>query len=67
MRQLIFEGRYKEAEQLANEKVMPFGAGQNMGMPYQPFGDLYIAMPGHADYSNYERLLDIDSALSIVR
>ncbi|MBR2236279.1 MAG: glycoside hydrolase family 95 protein [Prevotella sp.] len=67
VRQLIFEGRYKEAEQLANEKVMPFGAGQNMGMPYQPFGDLYIAMPGHADYSNYERLLDIDNALSIVR
>ena len=67
VRQLIFEGRYKEAEQLANEKVMPFGAGQNMGMPYQPFGDLYIAMPGHADYSNYERLLDIDNARSIVR
>ena len=67
VRQLIFEGHYKEAELLANEKVMPVGAGQNMGMPYQPFGDLYIAMPGHADYSNYERLLDIDNARSIVR
>ena len=67
VRQLIFEGRYKEAEQLANEKVMPFGAGQNMGMPYQPFGDLHMAMPGHANYSNYERLLDIDNARSIVR
>jgi len=67
VRQLIFEGRYKEAELLANEKVMPVGAGQNMGMPYQPFGDLHIAMPGHADYSNYERFLDIDNARSIVR
>lgn len=67
VRQLIFEGHYKEAELLANEKVMPMGAGQNMGMPYQPFGDLYIAMPGHDGYSNYERLLDIDNALSIVR
>jgi alpha-L-fucosidase 2 len=67
VRQLIFEGRYKEAEQLANAKVMPMGAGQNMGMPYQPFGDLYIAMPGHAAYSGYERLLDIDNARSIVR
>ena len=67
VRQLIFEGRYKEAEQLANAKVMPVGAGQNMGMPYQPFGDLYIAMPGHADYQDYERLLDIDNARSVVR
>ena len=67
VRQLIFEGKYKEAEQLANEKVMPLGAGQNCGMPYQPFGDLWIAMPGHADYSNYERLLDLDNARSVVR
>ena len=47
VRQLIFEGKYKEAEALANEKVMPVGAGKNMGMPYQPFGDLYLSMPGH--------------------
>ena len=67
VRQLIFEGKYKEAEKLANEKVMPLGAGQNCGMPYQPFGDLWIAMPGHADYSGYERLLDLDNARSVVR
>ncbi|MBP5337826.1 MAG: glycoside hydrolase family 95 protein [Prevotella sp.] len=67
VRQLIFEGRYAEAQALANEKVMPVGAGQNMGMPYQPFGDLYIAMPGHARYSDYERLLDIDNARAITR
>ena len=36
-------------------------------MPYQPFGDLYIAMPGHADYQDYERWLDLDNAKSIVR
>ncbi len=67
VRQLIFEGKYKEAELLANEKVMPLGAGQNCGMPYQPFGDLWIAMPGHADYTGYERLLDLDNARSVVR
>jgi alpha-L-fucosidase 2 len=67
VRQLIFEGKYKEAQNLANEKVMPIGAGQNMGMPFQPFGDLYIAMPGHADYRNYERWLDLDDAKSIVK
>ncbi len=67
VRQLIFEGKYKEAELLANEKVMPLGAGQNCGMPFQPFGDLWIAMPGHADYTGYERLLDLDNARSLVR
>ena len=67
VRQLIFEGEYKEAEELANAKVMPMGAGQNMGMPYQPFGDLYIAMPGHATYTDYERMLDIDNARCVVR
>ena len=67
VRQLIFEGKYKEAEKLANEKVMPLGANQNCGMPYQPFGDLWIAMPGHANYTDYERLLDLDNARSVVR
>ena len=67
VRQLIFEGKYKEAEALANEKVMPVGAGKNMGMPYQPFGDLYLSMPGHAAYTHYERFLDLENARSIVR
>ena len=66
VRRLIFEGKYKEAQDLANAKVMPNAVGQNMGMPYQPFGDLYIAMPGHADYQNYERWLDLDNAKSVV-
>ena len=67
VRQLIFEGNYKEAEALANEKVMPVGAGKNMGMPYQPFGDLYLSMPGHAAYTHYERLLDLENARAVVR
>ena len=62
VRRLIFEGQYKEAQELANAQVMPQAAGQNMGMPYQPFGDLYIAMPGHADVKDYERWLDLDNA-----
>ena len=66
VRRLIFEGKYKEAQNLANEKVMPNAVGKNMGMPYQPFGDLYIAMPGHANYQNYERFLDLDNARSVV-
>ena len=67
VRRLIFEGKYKEAQDLANAKVMPRAVDKNMGMPYQPFGDLYIAMPGHANYQNYERWLDLDNARSVVR
>jgi alpha-L-fucosidase 2 len=66
VRRLIFEGKYKEAQDLANAKVMPRAVDKNMGMPYQPFGDLYIAMPGHANYQNYERWLDLDNAKSVV-
>ena len=67
VRRLIFAGRYKEAQELANQQVMPNAVGRNMGMPYQPFGDLYIAMPGHARYTGYERLLDLDDARTLVR
>ena len=67
VRKLIFEGRYSEAQQLADEKVMPLGAGKNCGMPFQPFGDVYIAQPGHTAYSDYERFLDLNEACHIVR
>ena len=67
VRQLIFEGKYREAQELADEKVMPLGAGKNCGMPFQPFGDVYIAQPGHTAYSGYERLLDINEARHVVR
>ena len=67
VRRLIFEGKYKEAQELANSQVMPQAVGQNMGMPYQPFGDLYINMPGHAAYRDYERWLDLDNGKAMVR
>ena len=67
VRQLIFEGKYREAQELADEKVMPLGAGKNCGMPFQPFGDVFIAQPGHTAYSGYERLLDLNEARHVVR
>ncbi len=63
VRRLIFEGKYEEAQTLANEKVMPTNRdGYHSGMPYQTFGDLYLAFPGHAGYTNYRRELSLDSA-----
>lgn len=64
VRQLVFEGKYQEAQTLATEKVM---AKTNSGMPYQSFGDLHISFPGHARYSNYYRELSLDSARTVVR
>lgn len=63
VRQLVFEGKYLEAQTLATEKVM---AKTNSGMPYQPFGDLYIAFPGHTRYTDYYRELSLDSARTVV-
>ena len=64
VRQLVFEGKYLEAQTLATEKVM---AKTNSGMPYQSFGDLHISFPGHTRYSDYYRELSLDSARTIVR
>ncbi len=65
VRKLIFEGKYKEAEELTM-KVIPRHAPEwnNYGMPYQTVGDLYIQFPGHEKYSHYNRELDIKNALS---
>ncbi|WP_243347804.1 glycosyl hydrolase family 95 catalytic domain-containing protein [Parabacteroides sp. FAFU027] len=60
---LIFEGKYKEAEDMANDKVM---AKTNSGMPYQSVGDLYINFPGHLNYTDYIRDLDISKAVASV-
>ncbi|MDP4269286.1 MAG: glycoside hydrolase family 95 protein [Bacteroidota bacterium] len=63
IRKLIFEGKYKEAEDMANDKVM---AKTNSGMPYQSVGDLYINFPGHLNYTDYTRDLDIKKAVASV-
>jgi len=60
IRQLLFAGKQKEAEQLAMKEFMSIPLRQ---MEYQPFGDLYIDFPGHKTYNNYHRELDISDAV----
>jgi alpha-L-fucosidase 2 len=43
IRELVFAGKYVEAQDLATEKVM---SKTNSGMPFQPFGDLRLSFPG---------------------
>jgi alpha-L-fucosidase 2 len=63
IRQLVFAGKPREAENIAMEHFMSLPLGQKA---YQPFGDLYIDFPGHEKYTNYQRSLDISEALSRV-
>ncbi|MDT0677563.1 glycoside hydrolase family 95 protein [Autumnicola musiva] len=63
VRQLIFEGKYKEAQDLATSDIR---SQTNNGMPYQTFGNVYISFPGHNNYSDYYRGLDISKAIASV-
>ena len=40
-------------------------AKTNSGMPYQSFGHLRIAFPGHTRYTDYYRELSLDSARTV--
>ena len=64
VRKLIFEGKYKEAQDLVNQK---FISKTSHGMPYQTVGDLHLIFPGHEKYSEYYRELDIEKAVAITR
>jgi len=60
VRKLIFEGKYKEAQDLINQK---FISKISQGMPYQTVGNLKLLFPGHENYSGYYRELNIEKAI----
>ncbi|MCF7885267.1 MAG: glycoside hydrolase family 95 protein [Candidatus Marinimicrobia bacterium] len=62
VRKLLFQGKYKKAQKLANDNMM----NEQNGMPYQPVGNLHINFPGHQNFSNYYRDLNIEKAVSSV-
>src|SRR5688500_9702333 len=61
VRRLIFEGKYAEAEALANAKMMSRPLKQ---MPYQPLGDIVLDFRDVPDTSEYRRTLDLDTAIT---
>ncbi len=63
VRKLVFEGKYKEAETLIQEKMMSRPLKQ---MPYQTIGDLRIAFPATNEVTDYRRDLDLDRAIATV-
>ena len=60
IRELIWQGKQKEAETLAMEKFMSVPLGQRK---YQPFGDLWIRFKDQGEISGYRRELDLSAAL----
>jgi alpha-L-fucosidase 2 len=64
VRQLIFDGKFDEAQDLATRDIM---SQTNDGMPYQTFGSVYISFPEHQKYTNYYRDLNISDATAKVK
>ena len=60
IRKLLFEGKQKEAEQLASREFMSVPLRQKA---YQPCGDLLIESP-ETEIANHRRWLDLDSAVA---
>ena len=64
VRRLIFAGKFKEAQDLVNQK---FISKTSQGMPYQTVGNLRLMFPGHERYTDYYRELDIAKAVATTR
>jgi alpha-L-fucosidase 2 len=62
-RALIFAGKYKEANDLIGARMMAHPIKQ---MPYEPVGDLRLEFPGHNEFANYRRELDLNTAIAAV-
>ncbi|RKO72283.1 glycoside hydrolase family 95 protein [Sphingobacterium puteale] len=56
----IFDGKSAEAEKLANETFFT----KTHGMPYQTAGNILLRFPGHDNYQDYCRELDIEHAVA---
>ncbi|WP_217452212.1 glycoside hydrolase family 95 protein [Mucilaginibacter humi] len=61
VRRLIFENKYKEAAAPAERT---FRSNPNNAMCYQPVGNLFLNFPGHDQYQNYYRDLNISKAIA---
>ena len=63
LRKLLFEGKFEEAQGIADVKMFP---KKNSGMVYQTVGDLFLQFDGHDKATNYYRDLNIEKAVATV-
>ncbi len=63
IRQLLWDGKQKEAEDLAMKEFMSIPLGQKK---YQPFGDVRLRFPGLDMVTDYRRELNLDTGVARV-
>ncbi|SMD03884.1 glycoside hydrolase family 95 protein [Pedobacter nyackensis] len=63
LRKLLFEGKFEDAQAIADVKMFP---KKNSGMIYQPAGNLNLKFDGHEKATNYYRDLNIEKAVATV-
>jgi alpha-L-fucosidase 2 len=61
IRQLIFEGKQKEAERIANRVII---TKKSHGQMFEPVGNLQLTFDGHENFTDYYRELDIEKAVA---
>lgn len=66
IRQLVFEGKSLEAQNLFTESIVKDKAMHWHFASYQPTGDLWLDFEGQGAVSNYRRELTLDTAVSKV-
>lgn len=60
---LLLAGEYEKAQALADREIN----STNNGMPYQTLGNLTLAFPGHEDFTDFYRDLDLATAVARVQ
>ncbi len=63
LRQLLWDGKQIEAQNLGNERFMSQPFGQ---FCYQPFGNILLDFPNVEKVDNYQRRLDLEDAITSV-
>ena len=61
IRRLIFDGKQKEAESIANKTII---TKKSHGQMFEPVGDLHLVFDGHNSYTNYYRELNLERAVT---
>ena len=74
IRELLFQGKYKEATELTNKTQITKGKGSGHGsgakVPFgcfQTLGDLWLDFHSQGSYTNYHRELDLINGIALTR
>ncbi len=59
VQKMVFDGQTQEADKLINQSFFT----RTHGMPFQTAGSVILNFPGHSQYENYYRELDLNKAI----